>query len=130
MIAAQPMIAVHDVRASCRWYRALLACRCAHGGDEYEQLVDTAGKLVLQLHRWDAHEHPHLGEPAKRPYGNGVMLWFELSDFDAAVDRARAISAKVLQGPLENPLAHHRELWIADPDGYTVVISSSPPGGS
>jgi hypothetical protein len=23
-----------------------------------------------------------------------------------------------------NPNAMHRELWIADPDGYTVVIAS------
>jgi catechol 2,3-dioxygenase-like lactoylglutathione lyase family enzyme len=110
MIAAQPMIAVHDVRASCRWYRALLGCRSTHGGDEYEQLVDTAGKLILQLHHWDAHEHPHLGNPAQKPYGNGVMLWFEVSDFDGA-------------------FAHHRELWVADPDGYTVVLASPAPSG-
>jgi len=125
MIAAQPMIAVSDVRASCRWYRALLGCRSAHGGDEYEQLIDGDGDLILQLHHWDAHAHPHLGDPAKRPYGNGVMLWFATDDFDAAVVRARAISAKVLQGPIDNPNAGHRELWVADPDGYVVVLASA-----
>jgi len=23
-----------------------------------------------------------------------------------------------------NPLAHHRELWLRDPEGYVVVVSS------
>ena len=128
MIAAQPMIAVSDVRASCRWYRALLGCRGTHGGDEYEQLVDGAGNSILQLHHWDAHEHPFLGDPTKKPYGNGIVLWFATDDFDAAVVRARAISAKVLQGPIENPLAGHHELWVADPDGYVVVLASVTAG--
>ena len=28
------------------------------GGIAYEQLVDKDGTLILQLHDWDAHEHP------------------------------------------------------------------------
>ena len=86
----QPMIAVRDVAASSRWYQALLACKSGHGGDEYEQITHN-GRLILQLHHWDAHEHPHLGDPNAKPYGNGVMLWFQTDAFDAAVDRATRI---------------------------------------
>jgi catechol 2,3-dioxygenase-like lactoylglutathione lyase family enzyme len=123
-VQPQPLIAVRDVRASSRWYRRLLGCKSAHGGDEYEQLVNGAGALVLQLHAWDAHEHPHLGDPATPP-GNGVLLWFQVEDFDAAVARAGAASVEVLEGPLVNPNANQREIWLRDPDGYVVVLASA-----
>jgi catechol 2,3-dioxygenase-like lactoylglutathione lyase family enzyme len=118
----QPMIAVHDVAASSRWYQQLLDCASGHGGDEYEQLVQD-GRVLLQLHHWDAHEHPHLGDPAQ-PRGNGMLLWFETDAFDAAVQRASTLGAVVLQPPAVNPLAQHREIWLRDPDGYVVVLAS------
>ena len=118
----QPMIAVRDVAASSRWYQALLGCKSGHGGPEYEQLVHD-GRLILQLHHWDAHEHPNLGDPASKPYGNGVLLWFQTDAFDAAVDRATRIRAEVLEPPKVNPNARHREIWLRDPEGYVVVIA-------
>ena len=121
----QPLIVVHDVEASSRWYRALLGCRSAHGGAEYERLVDAAGVLVLQLHAWDVHEHRHLGDPALASRGNGVLVWFEVDDFDAAVARARGLAAAVLEEPHVNPNAGHREIWLRDPDGYVVVLASN-----
>jgi catechol 2,3-dioxygenase-like lactoylglutathione lyase family enzyme len=120
----QPMIIVADVEASSRWYQRLLGCRSGHGGKEYEQLVGADGTLLLQLHDWDADEHPHMGDPGKKPYGNGVLLQFETEAFDDAVKRAREMSATVVDGPLINPNARHREIWIRDPDGYLVVLVS------
>ncbi len=118
------MIVVADVQASSRWYQRLLGCRSGHGGKEYEQLVDADGTLLLQLPQWEAHEHPHMGDPTKKPYGNAVLLWFEAEAFDAAAIRARDMSATVLDGPLVNRNARHREIWIGDPDGYVVVLAS------
>ncbi len=131
---AQPLIVCRDIRASARFYTELLGCKSTHSGEpyEYDRLVDprlhhsqwgTDG-LVLQLHVWEAdHHHAHLGDP-KLPRGNGVMLWFEVDDFDAAVARARALKAKVVLDVHHNPNADHRELWLSDPDGYTVVLAS------
>ncbi len=121
----QPLIAVRDIEASSRWYQRLLGCRSGHGGAEYEQLLDLEGKLILQLHHWVAHEHPHMGDPATTRYGNGVLLWFEVGDFAAAVTRARALSAEILEGPQVNSNAKHREIWLRDPDGYVVVLASA-----
>jgi hypothetical protein len=118
---AQPLIAVRDVQASSQWYQRLLRCRSAHGGHEYERLVDPGGDLVLQLHAWDTHEHPHMGDPG-RPCGNGVLL--QVDDFEAAVSRAHALPAEVLEGPRVNPSANHREIWVRDLDGYVVVLAS------
>lgn len=118
----QPLIAVADVESSSRWYRRLLACRSGHGGSDYERLM-VGDRLILQLHRWDAHEHPYMGDPESRPYGNGVLLWFLTDAFDAAVERARALGAEILEEPHVNPNANHRECWLRDPDGYVVVLA-------
>ncbi|KAA3633927.1 MAG: VOC family protein [Proteobacteria bacterium] len=120
----QPLIAVSDVEASSRWYRQLLGCQSGHGGNEYEQLL-SGGRMVLQLHRWDAHEHPFMGDPDSRPYGNGVLLWFQTDAFDAAVARARELEAQILEEPHVNRRASHRECWLRDPDGYVVVLASA-----
>lgn len=137
---SQPLIVVRDVDASTRFYRRLLACTLG-GGDrghegegprEYERLYDPqlhqsvwgSDGLILQLHAWDVdHHHGSMGDPDK-PVGNGVLLWFEVDDFDAAVSRARELEARVVLDVHVNPNAGHREMWIADPDGYTVVIAS------
>jgi catechol 2,3-dioxygenase-like lactoylglutathione lyase family enzyme len=130
----QPLIAVDDVEASSRWYQRLLGCRSAHGGPEYERLVAADGALVLQLHRWDVeHHHGPIGDRDRRPYGNGVLLWFELDDFDAAVSRAAGLGATILKPRHRNPPEggggpNHWECWLRDPDGYTVVLAS--PDGS
>lgn len=118
----QPMIAVADVPATSAWYQNALGIASGHGGDEYEQLV-AGDEIVLQLHVWDAHEHPHLGDPARAPYGNGVVLWFHEAVIAAAWARAQAANAEVLQPLHVNPLANHREFWLRDPDGYKVVVA-------
>jgi len=120
----QPLIAVADVEASSRWYRRLLNCESGHGGREYERLLSD-GELVLQLHHWDAREHPHLGDLNQKPYGNGVLLWFQVDDFDAAIERARSLHADILEPPHVNANAQHCECWIRDPDGYVVVLASA-----
>ncbi len=126
----QPLIAVRDVEATSRWYQRLLGCESAHGGAEYERLT-VGGELVLQLHAWDVeHHHGAIGDPEARPYGNGVLLWFELEDFDGAVERAAELGAEIVLAPHRNPPEGepggpaHREIWVRDPDGYTVVLAS------
>ena len=125
----QPLIAVADVEATSRWYQRLLACESAHGGPEYERL-EVGGKLILQLHHWGVdHHHGPIGDPQAKPYGNGVLLWFETDDFDGAVARATELRAEVVLAPHRNPPdgdggPNHREIWLRDPNGYLVVLCS------
>lgn len=81
--------------------------------------------MVMQLHHWDAHEHPHLGDPNAKPSGNGVVLWFQEEHIDAAFERAFMAGADVLEPLKLNPLANHREFWLRDPDGYVVVVAGA-----
>lgn len=123
-----PLICVRDVEASSRWYQRLLGCRSAHGGPDYERL-EADGQLRLQLHRWDvAHDHGPIGDPAVA-HGNGVLLWFEVDDFDEAAARGVELKAEVVIPRHRNPPdgdggPNHWELWLKDPDGYTVVLAS------
>lgn len=120
----QPLLNVADVEASSRWYTTVMGLASAHGGPEYERL-ESDGALVLQLHRWDVdHHHGPMGDPGRPPYGNGVAVWFEVDDFDAAEARATATGAEIALDTHVNPNARHRELWLRDPDGYLVVLAS------
>jgi catechol 2,3-dioxygenase-like lactoylglutathione lyase family enzyme len=127
----QPLICVRDVEASSRCYQRLLGITSDHGGPNYERLIapGDGNRLVLQLHRWDLDHHGPIGDPADLPPGNGLLLWFELDDFDAAAARAIEMGAEVLLPRHRNPPDHdggpnHWELWLRDPDGYKVVLAS------
>jgi predicted enzyme related to lactoylglutathione lyase len=127
----QPLLAVRDVEASSRFYQELLGLRSDHGGPHYERLVTADGTLVLQLHAWDVeHGHGRIGDP-QLPVGNGAVLWFgEYADVDGATARAGRLGTAIVHPPMRNPPSGqgngpgHRELWLRDPDGYTVVIAS------
>jgi catechol 2,3-dioxygenase-like lactoylglutathione lyase family enzyme len=118
----QPMIAVDDVQPTSRWYQQVLGLASGHGGPEYEQLM-AGDLLALQLHRWDADEHGAFGDPARKPCGNGVQLWFHEAGVAQAWARAVERGAEVVEPLHVNPLAHHREFSLRDPNGYIVVVS-------
>jgi len=124
-VEAQPLIAVRDVRASSRWYGKLLAADSLpdHPHRDFYDRVYSSGRLILQLHAWDEEDHPNLVNVDAAPVGHGVLLWFKVNDFDAAVARARELGAEVILEPHFNPAPKHREIWLRDPDGYVVVIA-------
>jgi catechol 2,3-dioxygenase-like lactoylglutathione lyase family enzyme len=124
-IRPQPLIAVVDVPASSRWYRQLLGGVGGHGGDVYER-IEKDGELILQLHAWEAENHPNLIDRDSAPAGHGVLLWFYDPDFDEAVVRARQLGAEIVLDVFVNPNAGQREIWLKDPDGYIVVIAGTP----
>jgi hypothetical protein len=126
MIESQPLIAVRNVRASSRWYTELLG---ADGLEEHPhrdiyQRISRSGRLVLQLHAWDEEDHPNLVDADFAPLAHGVVLWFQVDDFDGVVERVRKLDADIIEGPLVNPAPRHREIWLRDLDGYVVVIAS------
>jgi catechol 2,3-dioxygenase-like lactoylglutathione lyase family enzyme len=126
-VRAQPLLAVKDVKASARWYADLLGLDYlsrsmpSDHDDVYDRILDGE-RLVLQLHSWDDEDHPNLvGADRTRP-GHGVLVWFEVDDFRAAVARAKKLGVEVVREIHVNPGPRHHELWLRDPDGYTVVV--------
>lgn len=130
----QPLIAVTDVEKSSEWYQRLLGCRSDHGGKAYERLVAPDGSLILQLHAFEVeHDHGPIGNRDDRPYGNGLLLWFEADDFEECMKRIQQLDPPIVMPRHRNPPdgsggPDHWECWFKDPDGYIVVVAS--PDGS
>ena len=123
-----PMLQVADVEAASAWYQRVLGLTSGHGGNEYEMLFEGepyASALLLQLHRWDAHEHAYLGSPSL-PVGNGASLFFEVADraaLDAVWARSQHDVVRV-EGPHFNPSARHWAIVLNDLDGYVIVVNT------
>jgi len=128
---SQPLLAVNDVLASSSWYAKILNVKPHSNteedthGNSYNRLL-KGKQIILQLHGWDVDDHPNMTTKKNTPVGHGVVLWFEIDDFDEAVSRAEEIGAKFLKKPSTNPFAGHREFWLEDLDGYVVGIASQP----
>jgi catechol 2,3-dioxygenase-like lactoylglutathione lyase family enzyme len=125
-VESQPLIAVRNVRASSRWYADLLGADALpeHPHRDTYDRIWRDGRMLLQLHAWDEEDHPNLVNADAAPVGHGVVLWFQLDDFDRAVERAHALSARIILEPHINPAPNHREIWLRDPDNYVVVVAS------
>jgi catechol 2,3-dioxygenase-like lactoylglutathione lyase family enzyme len=119
------IIGVADVARSLNWYQSLFgqpAAPPAH--DDFGQLCDTDGTVLLSLHQWGAHEHPTLTSPELAVPGNGLILFFRVDDFAETVLRARALVDRLEEEPHVNPHTGTMELALRDPDGYYVMISA------
>jgi catechol 2,3-dioxygenase-like lactoylglutathione lyase family enzyme len=119
------IIGVADVRRSFTWYQSLLGLQqTAPAHDDFGQIVDADGTVLLCLHQWGAHGHPPLTSPDHSTPGNGLLLFFRVDDFDVALPRARALGARLEEEPHVNPNTATAEFSLRDPDGYYVTISA------
>jgi catechol 2,3-dioxygenase-like lactoylglutathione lyase family enzyme len=119
------IIAVKDVPDSFRWYQSLFGqpeTLPAH--DDFGQIVDSDGTVLLCLHEWGAHEHPPLMTPHLATPGNGLLLFFRVDDFERALQRARTLVERFEEEPHVNPNTCTREFSLRDPDGYYVTINA------
>ena len=117
-----PMLFVDDVEATSRWFQSLLGLKSAHGGREYEMLMDDTGQLALQLHRADGEEHGGERLPAGSARGAGVLLYCRVADVRAAYAKAKAMNATVEGEPVFIKLAGHTEFVARTPDGYAIAV--------
>ena len=119
------IIGVEDVAASFRWYQSLLGLPpTAPAHDDFGQILDADGTVLLCLHEWGIHEHPPLNSPADARPGNGLLLFFRVDNFELALTRARALVARFEEEPHRNPNTETMEFSLRDPDGYYVSISA------
>jgi catechol 2,3-dioxygenase-like lactoylglutathione lyase family enzyme len=119
------IIGVRDVPNSFKWYQTLLGqAETAPAHDDWGQLLDSDGTVLLCLHEWGAHEHPSLMSPDRALPGNGLLLFFRVDDIDRALQRARALVSRLDEEPHVNPSTETQEFSLRDPDGYYVTISA------
>ncbi len=119
------IIGVSDVPSSFKWYQSLFgqpATLPAH--DDFGQILDSDGTVLLCLHEWAAHEHPSLMSPDHGKPGNGLLLFFRVDDFDRALQRVRGLVPRLEEEPHVNPSTGTMEFALRDPDGYYVMLSA------
>jgi catechol 2,3-dioxygenase-like lactoylglutathione lyase family enzyme len=116
------IIGVEDVPASFRWYQSLFGHRpTAPAHPDFGQIVDSDGTVLLCLHEWDGEDsrgHASLMSPDDGKPGNGLLLFFRVDDFDAALKRARALVPRFEEDVHVNPNTGTEEFSLRDPDGY------------
>jgi len=122
------IIGVKDVAASFRWYQSLFGQPLSSPAHpDFGQILDADGTVLLCLHEWDVHDphgHASLTSPANGTPGNGLLLFFRVDDFDAALQRARALVTRFEEDPHVNPNTGTMEFSVRDQDGYYVSISA------
>lgn len=118
-----PMLIVADVPRSAAWYRDILGLRSAHGGDEFEMLVDAGGTMQLMLHHRSFGEHPGITDPAEGTPGRGVLLYFSVAAAAQVFERAKAAGADLVDELHPNPKAGAIEFTVRDPDGYVLSVA-------
>ena len=118
------IVGVKDVARSFEWYQRLFGQPLTGPAHTYfGQLLDSDGTVLLCLHEWGAHDHPALMSPETATPGNGLLLFFRVDDYDAALQRARKL-APLEEEPHLNEATGTMEFALRDPDGYYVMISA------
>ena len=119
------IIGVADVPKSFAWYQRLFG---QEPGElfhpDFARVLDDDGTVLLCLHEWGVEDHPPLTSPSNGTPGNGLLLFFRVDDYDAALERAGALVPKLAQEPSVNPSTRTREFSVRDPDGYFVTIGA------
>ena len=119
------IIGVRDVASSLKWYQSLFGIPLtAPVHDDFAQVLDADGTVLLCLHEWGAHEHPPLSSPDHAQPGNGLLLFFRVDDFEVALSNARTLMTQFEEEPHLNPSTGTLEFSLRDPDGYYVSISA------
>lgn len=119
------IIGVADVARSFAWYQSLLNLpEAAPAHEDFGQILDADGTVLLCLHQWGAHGHPSLRSPdAARP-GNGLLLFLRVDNFEAALQSARRLVDRLEEESHLNPNTGTAEFSLRDPDGYYVTVSA------
>ena len=119
------IIGVADVARSVAWYQTLLCLpKAAPAHAYFGQILAGDGTVLLSLHQWGAHEHPTLTSPDPVPPGNGLILFFRVTDFDATLARARTLASALEEEPNLSSATGTMEFALRDPDGYYVMVSA------
>ncbi len=113
---------VRDVLAECEFLKEVFGMPAFQPTADFA--IVTYGTDVFQLHSDGTyHSNPLLGLlPENPPRGAGLEIRLYDTDPDAAVTRARAFGATILQEPTDKPHGL-REAYILCENGYAWVPS-------
>ena len=105
------ILLVSDMEKSIKFYRDILGLPVKTKSKDWTEFFNK--DTVLALH------------PAKKKSGiktgSGMLVGFEVDDFDSTVKALKAKKVKFFKKPTEEPFGKHA--IIQDPDGHLVSIA-------
>jgi len=115
-------ILVRDVQAQCRFLETVFDATPYRVSADFA--IMTYGSQIFQLHSDQTYSsNPLLSIlPENPPRGGGIEIRLYETDPDAAVERAKAVDAVILQEPTDKPHGL-REAYILCGNGYAWVPS-------
>ena len=120
---AVPMLFVHDVQATSKWYQTFLGVESGHGGPEFEMLL-ADGANLLQLHLIEPDHHDHSVE-LDEPLGHGVVVVMYVESAEGCFAKARELDLDVMSELTFNEQANMHEFTVRDPNGYSLMVCES-----
>lgn len=115
VLSSRVLLRPVDPARSQAFYRDVLglAVYREFGSPEQPGLVFFLGNGLLEV-----------SGPGEEP-PRGVVLWVQVRDVAAEVERLRAAGTTVLRGPRTEPWGLV-EAWVADPEGVRIVLVEVP----
>ena len=119
-----PLLQVFDMRTSLAFYRDVLGFELVEQsgpGDDFDWgLLRREGIALMLNTAYEAHARPAAPDGARVAAHDDVGLYFGCRDLRAAHAHLRAHGVEVAP-PTVAPYGME-QLWLSDPDGYTVCL--------
>ncbi len=119
IVAANPVLAVHDLQASAEWYRQVLACEAAEV-DPGNWVFCRSGSIQFMLGR--CPDTP----PASEIGDHSYVAYLEVDDIQAYYARAKGAGAEVSKELRREPWGRE-EFGIRSPDGHRFMVAGRNP---
>ena len=123
-MASLPIVCVEKVSMTSQLLCELFGWKSTHGGEEFDELIDSSGTRMLWLHQLEAHEHPrfkdnHLGE-----LGRGCAFYVFVSEVEDVHRQVQERSdLEIVEGLAKNPNAGFREFTFREHNGYHFTVA-------
>ena len=119
IVAANPVLAVHDLQASAEWYRQVLACEVTEV-DPGNWVFCRSGSIQFMLGR--CPDTP----PASEIGDHSYVAYLEVDDIQAYYARAKDAGAEVSKELRREPWGRE-EFGIRSPDGHRFMVAGRNP---
>lgn len=109
------LVYVRDLRRSLAFYRDALGLELIEAMEGYARLRSSDGTGTVGLHGLSGSKQ------AMDPKMEGVRLYFETEDVDAACARLETLGYTIDEPPKDMPWGW-RHAYLRDPDGHEVSV--------
>lgn len=121
-----PLLQVFDMPDSLRFYRDVMGLEVAstspaRGPDDFDWVLLRTGDAQLMLNTaFEAGKRPSARDASWKAAHRDVGLFFGCRDLDHAYGHLR--DAGISLAPPKTAAYGMKQLWLEDPDGYTVCL--------